>query len=518
VRPASVSISLKRLGKWGALSRWHSSNRGEKTTINSTMSLPAHSGNDAPWPGPTPGTSRRSRRQFLRSLAVGSLRALVPALGLNGLSKPTNQSPSAAGPRQEPDFRIEIGEVEWELSAKKRIRTAAYSGQIPGQLLRLTEGKPVTIDIQNNLSWPEIVHWHGQWIAPEVDGSMEEGTPMIAPGARTRVSFTPRPTGLHWYHTHTAARRDLKRALYSGQFGVLLVEPEQNPGDYDQEQFIVLHDWEPYFASSDDGSQMVNYVASSINGRLLGHDDPIRVSEHERVLFHILNASATEAHWIVLPGHRFEVIALDGRPVPNRVKVNLLRLGPAERISAMVEMTEPGMWILGEARASFRDAGMGRVIEYANAQGKPQASPQTNLVWDYMVFGDKVPSPRTPDITIPLRFTSRFRGHGALDRWMINGKSFPETGPFVVHRGLRHRLVFDNRSNDDHPVHLHRHAFELVALRGAASTGIFKDVVVVEAQTTVAVDLIADNPGSTLFHCHQQDHMDSGFMAIFGYA
>jgi hypothetical protein len=31
-------------------------------------------------------------------------------------------------------------------------------------------------------------------------------------------------------------------------------------------------------------------------------------------------------------------------------------------------------------------------------------------------------------------------------------------------------------------------------------------------------DFLADNPGLTLFHCHQQLHMDFGFMALFTYA
>ena len=31
------------------------------------------------------------------------------------------------------------------------------------------------------------------------------------------------------------------------------------------------------------------------------------------------------------------------------------------------------------------------------------------------------------------------------------------------------------------------------------------------------VDFVADNPGRTLFHCHQQLHMDFGFMALFDY-
>ena len=410
-----------------------------------------------------------------------------------------------------------IDEVEWELSPKKKIRTAAYNHRVPGELLRVREGSPVVIEVENRLDRPEIVHWHGQWIPSAVDGSVEEGTPMIPPGARTQIHFTPRPAGLHWYHTHTSAERDLKRALYSGQFGILLVEERNPPGNYDQEQFIVLHDWEPYFTGSDDGSQMVGYAAGSINGRMLGHADPIRVRLGLRVLFHFLNASATETHWLSLPGHRFRILALDGRPVPTQATVDLLRLGPAERISALVEMNEPGIWILGEVRGSFRDAGMGTVIEYADRRGKPEATTERKLDWDYRLFGTTTAAASKPDLTIPLVFSSRFRGHGALDRWMINGRSFPEAGSITLHPGLRHRLVFRNLSGDDHPVHMHRHAFELV-YPPEASSGIFKDVVIVPAHATVEVDLIGNNPGSTLFHCHQQDHMDSGFMALFEYA
>ena len=173
--------------------------------------------------------------------------------------------------------------------------------------------------------------------------------------------------------------------------------------------------------------------------------------------------------------------------------------------------------MLGEAQSSFRDAGMGTVVEYANRAGKPQGPPATKLQWDYRLFGDSSPADHKPDITVPLVFTSHFEGHGALDRWMINGKSFPETDPVLLKTGLRHRLVFENRSADDHPVHLHRHAFELVSIRGNATSGVLKDVVIVEAKSTVEADLVANNPGNTLFHCHQQDHMDSGFMTLFRY-
>jgi FtsP/CotA-like multicopper oxidase with cupredoxin domain len=377
---------------------------------------------------------------------------------------------------------------------------------------------PVSIDVANSSLNEDLVHWHGLEIDSLNDGAMEEGSPMISAGSRSLITFVPKPTGLHWYHTHTAAHRDLKRGLYSGQFGPLVVEPKENPARYDQEQFLVLHDWEPYFMTSDDGSQMVDYIIASINGRMLGHDEPIRVREGQRVLFHILNASATVAHWLALPQHRFQVVALDGRPVPTQAQVDTLRLGPAERVSAIVSMNAPGVWVLSEPRAKFREAGMGTVIEYANATGEAQAPASTNLQWHYQVFADPKPAIYKPDVTIPLVFTSKFEGHGALDRWMINGKSFPATDPILLHEGRRHRLIFDNRSTDDHPVHLHRHAFELVSFAKTPTSGVYKDVVVVPAGSMVEVDLVADNPGNTLFHCHQQDHMDSGFMALFRYA
>jgi len=423
-----------------------------------------------------------------------------------------------AGARK-PDHRIEIAEIEWELSLRKKIRTTAYNGQIPGPLLRVTEGKPVTVETVNRSDREEIVHWHGQWIPVDVDGSMEEGSPTIPAGSSRWIQFSPKPAGLHWYHTHAMAHRDLKRGLYSGQFGVLLVDSARgDPGQYDLEQFVVLHDWEPYYAASDDGSMMVNYACGSINGKMLGHDAPIAVREGQRMLFHIVNASATEIHWLALPGHKFQVLTMDGAPVATQAVVETLRLGPAERISALVTMNAPGVWVLGEARKEFRDAGMGAVIEYSGREGKPVEPVATKLDWDYKVFGEPGASLPSPDLTIPLVFTSRFKGHGALDQWMINGKSYPETAGIVLREGLRHRLVFDNRSVDDHPVHLHRHNFELVSVKGAATSGVHKDVVVVEAGTKIEADLVASNPGDTLFHCHQQDHMDMGFMTLFHYS
>ena len=88
---------------------------------------------------------------------------------------------------------------------------------------------------------------------------------------------------------------------------------------------------------------------------------------------------------------------------------------------------------------------------------------------------------------------------------------------YPVQQGRRYRLQIRNASDDIHPLHLHRHSFELMRIGGKATAGVMKDVVMLGGYQELEVDFVADNPGLTLFHCHQQLHMDFGFMALFKY-
>jgi len=47
---------------------------------------------------------------------------------------------------------------------------------------------------------------------------------------------------------------------------------------------------------------------------------------------------------------------------------------------------------------------------------------------------------------------------------------------------------------------------------------VIKDVVMLGGFEAAAFDFVADNPGATLFHCHQKLHMDFGFRALLRYA
>jgi len=260
----------------------------------------------------------------------------------------------------------------------------------------------------------------------------------------------------------------------------------------------------------------VGYRFFSINGKALGHGEPVRVGRGERVMFRILNASATENIQLALPGHEFEVVALDGNAVPPLAASASCPLDVAERIDAIVTMDNPGIWILGTPRDDDRRNGMGIVVEDAGASDEPRWIPPAPVPWGYAIFGVSRPVPE-PDERIPLVFGKINGGPHGFNRWTINGEQFEDSSPIPLRAGRRYRLAFVNRTADVHPVHLHRHSFELVSVNGRPTAGIVKDTVVVPPFGTVEADFVADNPGATLFHCHQIIHMEYGFKRLFTY-
>ncbi len=441
------------------------------------------------------------RRHFLQSLSAGIARNLCA------------QTPAA-------DFKLRIEPVTVELSPKHQIKTIGYNGMSPGPLLRVPEGKTVFIDVFNGTHAEEIVHWHGLHIPSNVDGSMEEGSPMIAPQSSLRYTFTATPSGTRWYHTHVSAGRNLNRALYTGQFGFLYIEPRHEAGGYDAEWFLALKEWDPYWTAEMSDSLDVAYQRFSINDKSLGFGEPLRVKEGQRVMLRFLNASATRLRRIALAGHQFRVVALDGNPVPVPRDVDVLELGPAERVDAQVTMNAPGVWVLGATNDSDREAGMGVVVEYAGQSGPPVWRPPPNdgsPRWDYCAFGTTPAESEAKGIPLPLVFRQKFVSSHWQDKWTINGKQFPHTDPIQVKEGETYRLILDNQSDEAHPIHLHRHTFELVSVGGVKTRGVRKDTVMVRARSQVQVELLANHPGDSLFHCHNQMHMDFGFMAMLQY-
>jgi FtsP/CotA-like multicopper oxidase with cupredoxin domain len=483
------------------------------------------------------------------TLAGGSLLCQAVGCKPSAMSRPKEAAVPAGGPA---DYTLIIAVKPVELAPKRIVSTTTYNGQFPGPLLRFQEGRQVTIDIHNQTDTPEQLHWHGQFLPTDVDGAAEEGTPFIPAHGSRRIAFVPKPSGYRFYHTHVRAAANLGAGQYTGLVGPVYIEPKNNPGNYDREVFLTLKEFEPTYSRGgdmamdflapattvkelkDSGETAMNaslakgmphgfevgYGSFTINGRMLGSGEPVRVKPGERVLFHILNGSATEIRSLALPGHTFTVVAMDGNPIPRPVSVPGLWLGTAERVSAIVEMNHPGIWIMGDMADDDRQHGMGIVVEYAGQNGKPRWVAPHPFHWDYTQFGDPGRVVREPDQVIEMTFAKQNAAEGGFNRWTINDVAFAEDQMhpmFRVKQGKRYRLRMRNSSDDIHPIHLHRHSFELTRVAGQATSGVIKDVAMLGGYQEMEIDFVADNPGLTLFHCHQQVHMDFGFMALFEY-
>ena len=503
-----------------------------------------------------------SRRQFLKSIGLGAgafVLSTQRSLAQTALATLRNDTFSPLNESDPADYTLHIQTSPLEIAPKRIISTTTYNGQFPGPLLRFKEGQQATVDVYNDTDAPEQLHWHGQKVSADVDGAAEEGTPFIPAHGKRRIVFKPNPAGFRFYHTHNRAGANLAAGQYSGQVGPVYIEPKHEPGNYDREIFLVLKEFEPTFSKGgdmaqdflspsapnkelkDSGEAAMNaslakglphgyeagYQSFTINGRMLGHGDPLRVKQGQRILFHVLNGSATEIRSLALPGHTFQVVALDGNPVPNPARVPALWLGTAERISAIVEMNHTGVWIMGDIDNDDRRHGMGIVVEYAGRTGKAQWIAPPPFRWNYSRFAKPGAHAASPDETFDMTFAKDNAAEEGFNRWTINGVALNGVvrpmstdmipASFHLLQGKRYRLRMRNASDDIHPIHLHRHSFELTSLAGNPTAGIFKDVVMLGGYQEAEVDFVADNPGLTLFHCHQQLHMDFGFMTLFDY-
>src|SRR5664279_20465 len=494
------------------------------------------------------------RRKFIKlSGSMASIAAFFPGAAFHLIDKKNSKilqySDRIPKTEEVADYTIHIGTGLIEVAPQLIISTTTYNGQFPGPLLRFKEGQRTIVDIYNDTDMPEQFHWHGQFVPVEVDGASEEGTPYIPPHGMRREIFIPNPSGLRFYHTHVLAGANLSAGQYNGEVGPVYIEPKNTPHNYDREEFIMLKEFEPYFMQGGDmamdflpGKELpelkamqekaekesagmpkgyeVGYKIFTINGKQLGHGKPLKVKYGERILFHIINGSGSEIRSLALPGHTFKVIALDGNAVPNPAEVPVLWIGTAERISAIVEMKHPGVWIMGDLADDDRGNGMGIVVEYANYKGKPQWITPKPYKWDYTIFGKHNVPPPEPDEIIEMLFAKQQAADNGFNRWTINGAAFDmmmAKSMFHLKEGKRYRLHMRNASDDIHPMHLHRHSFEITKIGGKSTAGIIKDVVMLGGFQEMDIDFTANNPGLSLFHCHMQLHMDFGFMALFDY-
>lgn len=419
----------------------------------------------------------------------------------------------------------------------------AYNGTLPGPLLRAMHGQRVRVRYRNRTPIPRTVHWHGMILPNDMDGVAGVTQPAVEPGGEFLYEFAPNPAGTRWYHDHAAHLGAIR-----GLFGMFVVDdPSDEPAD--AEFCLVFHDV-PRMSSvmaamhgtssapmvdpigSPELTQMrpndrmgdeVAYSAHCINGASYPATKPLAVKVGQRVRLRILNANPTQTRYVRLAGHRLRVTHADGNPLPLPIDVDALRIGVAERYDAWFEVTKPGAWLL-QGLSSDPLVYQQAVVVHTEGQenAPPMGSSQSLVGVDYFTYEKAGGVGAAPQLGSPNLQQHYVLGGGAYgsSQWTMNGQVWPNTQKIAVRSGDDVVVRYTNKTDMDHPMHLHGHVFYIVELDGRPlARPLPKDTSLVPANGgTMTWRFRADSPpGRWLLHCHNEIHMMDGMMTEVDY-
>jgi FtsP/CotA-like multicopper oxidase with cupredoxin domain len=224
------------------------------------------------------------------------------------------------------EFDLVCGKIRWEVTPGKFFDAEAYNGQVPGPIMRMTEGERIRVRVKNELDDSTAVHWHGQRVPNSMDGVPFITQPPIKPGETFTYEFTAGPFGSHMYHSHHNATEQVGR----GSLGPLIVVPKNRSVDpqYDKDEFFIFND---------------SLGGLTINGKGFPATFPYTAKLGQRIRFRFMN-EGTMIHPAHLHGLTFEVFARDGYPLPAPFKCDTLNVAPGERWDAIVVADAPGVW------------------------------------------------------------------------------------------------------------------------------------------------------------------------------
>jgi FtsP/CotA-like multicopper oxidase with cupredoxin domain len=398
----------------------------------------------------------------------------------------------------------------------------------------VTAGDRVQVAFTNDLPEETSVHWHGLAIRNDMDGVPHVTTEPVSPGGSFDFDFVVPHPGTHWFHPHTGLQLD--RGLYAA----FVIDDPSEPGDYDHDWVVVLDDWTDGIGPSPEqiladlrstGDPMgrmgmagmgmgrmgmggdVEYPLYLVNGRAPADPAVLRARPGQRVRLRVINAGADTIFDLALGGHELTVTHSDGYPVVP-VTTGSVRIGMGERYDATVTLGDGAFPLVA---APVGKTGMARALIRTSSGTAPaldawpaELDRDPVTVEDLRVaVGAGLPA-RDPDTVHPLALAGSMRSYV----WTINGRTYDDTEPLNIRPGETGRLRITNHTMMPHPVHVHGHTFQLGA---AGGTGPRKDTLLLPAMGAASVDLVADNPGTWMIHCHNAYHAEAGMMTRLEY-
>lgn len=413
----------------------------------------------------------------------------------------------------------------------------SYGGALQGNLLRLKQGVPVRIVVENGLDKETTVHWHGIRLNNAMDGVPGLTQPPIKPGEHFTYEFTPPDAGTFWFHPHANSLEEIGRGLA----GALIVE-EREPVAVDRDLLWLLQDWRLDGSGKIDGrfgsamdAMMSGRVGNvvTING---AKPENVTVKAGERIRLRLANACVARMMALRFDGHRPVIVALDGQPCKSHEPVDgRIVLAPAMRADIILDMGgEPGKSYT--ITDDFYDGLAYTLTQITYASGASLRDHPLDAAFSLR------PNPLpVPNLTNALKQNIELQGGmmgggklkglggmkggsmmGGGPSWAINGLSMVGDGmadmtpAFTLKRGQTCHLTLNNRTAWWHPMHIHGFSMKVLTRNGASVPHEqWQDTVLLAPADVMECAFVADNPGDWMLHCHVIDHSMSGLMTVF---
>jgi len=404
---------------------------------------------------------------------------------------------------------------------------------------------PFLVELENKLTVPTAIHWHGLHPPNNEDGVPGVTQPVIRTDSSSLYNFPLVPSGTHWMHSHQKLQEAYLLAA------PLIVHDKETRARDEQQVILFLSDFSftsprEIFARLRAGagkSSMgmksaspmkmsatkpdindVNYDAYLANDRTLSDPEAVKVEKSGRVRLRIINGSSGTNFFIDLGKLNGELIATDGMPV-KPVRASRFPLAIAQRIDVRLQLPTGGgafpIMALREGAAEQTGivlASPGAKIARIPVKASAPAGVLT-LAQEKTFVAVQPLSPRPIDKTYALRLG----GDMANYRWMINDMVFDVENPgsekaqVLVKPGQRIALKFVNDTPMTHPMHLHGHSFQVIEIDGQPLSGALRDTILVPGSSSVTVAFDANNPGLWYLHCHVLWHLAAGMATLVQY-
>ncbi|MCR4265708.1 multicopper oxidase family protein [Nitratireductor sp. ZSWI3] len=425
------------------------------------------------------------------------------------------------------------------------------ANQQGGQGLVLEPGERFSLTLENKLAEETLIHWHGQIPPNRQDGVPDMPMPKLKPGESRDYDFTPL-AGTHWMHAHIPAQEMQLLAA------PLIVRSEEDKKADRQEAVLFLHDFTftPLAELLDrlgaggagHGSGMgmmpgmggmngmggmggmnhgamqmdlndVEFDAYLANDRTLADPEVVTVERGGEVLLRIVNASSATVYWIDSGALDAELVAVDGHPVAP-LKGRRFGLAMAQRLDIVLRLPSAGgaFPILALREGARERTGLvlatpGAEVKRIGEMGEDEA-PAFGLEQEARLSA-LAPLPSRPAVNGRMVMLG-----GGMEPylWTIDGRTWGEHAPIAARSGERFEIALHNMSMMAHPMHLHGHSFQVVAINGRRFSGAIRDTVHVPPMAMITIAVDAGEAARWMFHCHHMLHLETGMMTEFSVA